>query len=367
MATSKVKQIGTLGQSIWLDFFDRSLMDSGGLQKLILEDGISGITSNPAIFEKAITSSSDYEQDIREAFTAHTDSEAVFFDIAVKDIQRATSYFLPIYQRENGMDGLVSIEVAPQLAYDRQGTIDQAVDLWNEADRKNVMIKIPATQEGLGAIEKCISEGININITLLFGISRYEAVAEAYLRGLEERLARGLPIDHITSVASFFLSRIDVLVDPWLPEKGLKELQGQVAISLAKLAYQHYQRIFSSDRFLRLKEKGARPQKLLWASTSTKNPALPPTWYVDALIGPATINTLPLETIDAFRDHGHVESRLEQDLGKAKEVLEKVTRAGIDLESVSLRLEKEGVKKFDDLYRTLLAAIEKQKQGILQK
>ncbi|KAA6432622.1 transaldolase [Dyadobacter flavalbus] len=362
MTTNKVKQIHDHGQSIWLDFIDRELMRSGKLQKLIDEDGIRGITSNPAIFEKAISSSSDYDNDIAKLATGDKTNEEIFFALAIDDIQQAADFFDKVYNEEVvGADGYVSLEVSPFLALDTQGTIDQALDLWEKVDRKNVMIKIPGTLPGLPAIRRAIAEGLNINVTLLFGLERYEAVTDAYISGLEDRLNAGGDISQISSVASFFMSRIDVLVDPLLDEKGLGDLKGEVAIALAKKAYEIYQRVFSSERWNKLAEKGAKPQRLLWASTSSKNPAFKDTKYLEALIGPNTVDTAPLETIEAFRDHGVAANNLEPGLEQATELLEKVKNAGIDLEAIAQQLEKEGIDKFNAPYEKLLKAIEDQK------
>lgn len=366
MEKNKVKAIHDLGQSIWLDFIDRKIMDSGELQKLIDEDGVRGVTSNPAIFAKAISSSSDYDADIKELSRQESSNEDIFFGLAIRDIQRAADLFLPVYEEQvKGADGYISLEVSPLLARDTEGTIRQARELWKAVDRPNVMIKIPGTAEGLPAIRQCISEGININITLLFGLGRYEEVAEAYIAGLEDRVKANQPIDGIASVASFFLSRIDVLIDPILKEKGLKDLQGEIAIASAKKAYEIYKKVFSSERFKKLEAKGAKPQRLLWASTSSKNPDFKDTKYVEALIGPNTVNTLPLDTIEAFRDHGELASQLEEDLPGATRALEQIKEAGINLDEVTQQLEDEGIEKFNQPYDKLLEAIEQQKKKAL--
>ncbi|MCF2504746.1 transaldolase [Dyadobacter sp. CY107] len=363
MDTNKVKRIHDFGQSIWLDFIDRKVIFSGELKKLIEEDGVRGITSNPAIFEKAISSSSDYDADIAELSKSDKTNEEIFFGLAVADIKLACDIFWPVYNEKDvvGADGYVSLEVSPFLAMDTQATIIQARQLWEEVGKANVMIKIPGTESGLIAIETAISEGININVTLLFSLERYEAVTEAYISGLEKRAAQGLPVAHVSSVASFFLSRIDILVDPFLDRNGLGELKGEIAIASAKLAYQIYKRVFSTDRWKRLAEKGAVPQRLLWASTSNKNPEFKDTRYVEALIGPDTVNTVPLETLEAYRDHGDPASRLESDLEAAKSVMERVKAAGIDMGAVTKQLEDEGIEKFNAPFQKLLDAIEKQK------
>jgi transaldolase/transaldolase/glucose-6-phosphate isomerase len=361
MATNNVKQIHDFGQSIWLDFIDREIIASGKLKKLIDEDGVRGVTSNPAIFEKAITSSADYDNDIKELAKTAANNEELFFGLAVKDIQRATELFKDVYTESDKVDGYVSLEVSPFLALDTEGTAKQAELLWKQVDRDNVMIKIPGTQPGLAAIRQSIAKGININVTLLFGLERYEAVTEAYIAGLEDHLAAGHKIAHIASVASFFLSRIDVIVDPLLEAKGEKALVGEVAIASAKKAYEIYKRVFSSERWKKLEAEGAKPQRLLWASTGSKNPAFKDTKYVEALIGPDTVDTVPLETVDAFRDHGIAANTLESGLAEATATLAKLKDLGIDLDAITQQLEDEGIEKFNKPFEKLLNAIEDQK------
>lgn len=362
---NNVKKIHDLGQSIWLDFFNREIMDSGELQKLIDEDGLSGITSNPSIFEKAVSSSADYDEDIRKFAGEQKSNEAIFFGFAVSDIKRAADILKPVYQKAKGRDGFVSLEVSPHLANDSEGSIKQAMQLWKAVGRENVMIKIPGTTEGLPAIRKCISEGVNINITLLFGLERYRKVTDAYISGLEDRLNANQPIDHIASVASFFLSRIDVLIDPVLEEKGLGKLKGEVAIASAKEAYHIYKEVFQSERFKKLEKQGAKSQKVLWASTSVKDPSFSDVKYVEALIGPDTINTLPLETIEAFRDHGKTENHLENNLLNANKVLQQLKENGINIDDITQKLEAEGVEKFNNAYDKLLNAIDAKKKKAL--
>jgi transaldolase len=359
---NKVKKIHDFGQSIWLDFIDREIISSGKLQKLIDEDGIRGVTSNPAIFEKAISSSSDYDADIAEYGKDAGTTEELFFKLAIKDIQAAADLFDPLYNEGVvGADGYVSLEVSPFLALDAEGTAKQAELLWKQVDRKNVMIKIPGTKPGLKAIRESIGKGININVTLLFGLERYEEVTEAYISGLEDHLAAGHNIEHISSVASFFLSRIDVVVDPLLQEKGENGLVGEVAIASAKKAYEIYKRVFSTERWKALEAKGGKPQRLLWASTGSKNPAFKDTKYVEALIGPDTVDTVPLETIDAFRDHGIAADTLILGLDQATETLGKLKALGIDLDKITQDLEDEGIEKFNKPFEKLLKAIEDQK------
>jgi transaldolase len=362
METSKVKKIHDYGQSIWLDFIDREIIRSGRLKQLITEDGVRGLTSNPAIFEKAISGSADYDADIAAMTKENISNDDIFYRLAVKDIRQAADLLQSVYDEEiKGADGYVSLEVSPLLAMDTEGTINQARALWKLVDRKNVMIKIPGTQPGLAAIKTAISEGININVTLLFGLERYREVTEAYISGLEERLNNGESISEIASVASFFLSRIDVLIDPILEENGLEDLKGEVAIASAKKAYEIYKEVFSGPRWEKLKTGGAKPQRLLWASTSSKNPAFKDTKYVEALIGPETVNTVPMETLEAFRDHGDPASRLEIDLETASAVLAQLRHADIDLNKLTQQLENEGVEKFIAPYEKLLKAIEAQK------
>lgn len=363
---NNVKKIHDFDQSIWLDYIDRKIMNTGELQKLIDEDGIRGLTSNPAIFEKAISSGSDYDEDIKKFAQEDKSNDDIFYGLAVADIQQAADLFKPVYdEKVRGADGYVSLEVSPHLALDADGTIKQARALWKAVDRDNVMIKIPGTAQCLPAIRQSISDGININVTLLFGLERYKAVVDAYMSGLEERVEKGQSVEQIASVASFFLSRIDVLVDLMLHEKGLDDLKGEVAIALARKAYEIYQREFSSDRFKKLEAKGAKPQRLLWASTSSKDPSFSDVKYVEALIGPKTVNTIPMETLDAFRDHGQAASRLEDDLDKATSVLERVEQAGISLNDISQQLEEEGIEKFNKPYDKLLDAINTQKEKAL--
>jgi transaldolase len=363
---NKVKQIHSFGQSIWLDFIARNIIKNGQLKQLIDEDGVRGVTSNPAIFEKAISSSSDYDADIAELSDTTDNNEDIFFGVAIKDIQAAADLFKGVFDESKGEDGYVSLEVSPFLALDTAGTIKQAAELWKKVDRKNVMIKIPGTKPGIEAIRQSIAHGININVTLLFGLPRYEEVAEAYISGLEDHLAAGHSIEHIRSVASFFLSRIDVLVDPMLEAKGEKALMGEVAIASAKKAYEIYKRIFSGPRWEKLVARGANPQRLLWASTSSKNPAFKDTKYVEALIGPETVDTVPLETIEAFRDHGILANTLGQELDKATATMKKLKSVGINIDEITQKLEDEGIDKFNKPFEKLLQAIDNQKDKVKQ-
>lgn len=359
-----LNQIRKMDQSIWLDLLDRELMDSGKLQDLIDYDDLRGLTSNPSIFEKAISGSSDYDQDIVKFSQKEDNNPAIFFDLAIADIQRAADLFKPVYEKTKGKDGFVSLEVSPYLALDADGTIAQARELWKKVDRKNIMIKIPGTKPGLIAIRECLREGININVTLLFGLPRYHEVMETFMGGLEDRLAEGNAIAEISSVASFFLSRIDVMVDLMLKEKGADQLVGKIAIASAKKAYQIYLEMISSDRFKKLEENGAQRQRLLWASTGTKDPEFSDVLYVETLIGKDTINTLPMETIDAFRDHGKVAETLIQDIADSNNVLDELQKTGINIDKITQKLEDEGIEKFNVAYGKLLKSIDDQKRKL---
>jgi len=374
MRKNSLLQLQEFGQSIWLDFLRRGMMASGELQQLIEEDGLRGVTANPSIFEKAIAGSHDYDDAVaalaRQGRTAHQ----IYELLAMEDVQRAADLFRAVYYETGGEDGFVSLEVSPHLANNTEGTIAEARRLWARLARPNVMIKVPGTAEGIPAIRQLTREGINVNITLLFALDRYREVVEAYLAGLEARIAEGQSIDRIVSVASFFLSRIDVLVDPVLeklmlaggPEGEIAQtMHGQVAIASAKIAYQIYKEAVGGERFRDLASRGARPQRLLWASTSNKNPAYHDVMYVEALIGPETVNTLPLETIHAYRDHGRPAMRLEEGVGDARRVLARLRDAGIDLRAITAQLEKEGVEKFNAALDHLEASLEEQRSTIL--
>ncbi len=349
------------GQSIWLDLLNRDIMDTGKLKSLIEQDSLAGLTSNPSIFEKAITGSADYDEDIRNLSKTEDDYKKIFIDIEIKDIQRAADIFKPVFEKTNGKDGFVSIEVTPDLAHDAQATIQQARELWTRVDRKNVMVKIPGTKEGLIAIRQSLRAGININVTLLFGLSRYKEITEAFMGGLEDRLKDGNPIDHISSVASFFLSRIDVMIDPLLKDKNISHLNGKMAIASAKLAYQIYLEMINSERFQKLEAQGAQRQRILFASTSTKDPAFSDVLYVETLIGKETVNTLPMETIDAFRDHGKVADTLSQGIEQCQKDMYDLKIAGIDIDEVTQKLEDEGIEKFNVAYDKLVQSIMEKK------
>ena len=367
MNENPLLRIQQFGQSIWLDYIDRRMILSGKLKKLIENDGIRGVTSNPKIFKDAISEGAEYEEEIRSLAEKGKLTEEIYQALTVDDIRRTADLFRPLYNASEGQYGFVSLEVNPHLARDSDGTLAEARRLWAVLDRPNVFIKVPATLEGLTCIEQLISEGININVTLLFGLPRYREVAEAYIAGLEARSRKSQPLARVASVASFFLSRIDVLIDPLLAqlaEKGgeqasqARRLQGQVAIASARQAYQIYKEIFNGPRFRRLAEMGARPQSVLWASTGTKNPDYSDVKYVEALIGPETVNTLPQETIDAYRDHGDPAPRLETELDRAAEVFRLLRVLNIDIDEQTQRLEEEGIRKFNEPYDSLMATLE---------
>lgn len=370
MTVNPLRRLQVCGQSIWMDFLRRGVILSGELKRWIEEDGLQGVTSNPSIFEKAIVDSHDYDEEVRALARDGKTAAQIYEAITVEDIRNAADLFRPTYDRLRGGDGFVSIEVSPHLAHDTEGTIAEARRLWSEVRRPNVMIKVPATRAGLTAIERLVAEGVNVNITLLFGLTRYEEVAGAYLSGLEARVANQQPIDRLASVASFFLSRIDVLLDPRLEqlarESGARgevaaRAHGEVAIASAKVAYQSYKRIFGTDRFRSLQSKGARVQRLLWASTSAKNPAYSDVKYVESLIGPETINTLPLETFEAYRDHGDPAVRLEHGAASALQLLHQLAERGVDLDQVTQQLEDEGIAKFVAPFDKLLDTLERRR------
>jgi transaldolase/glucose-6-phosphate isomerase len=370
-----LKALLDYGQSMWLDYIRRDLFTSGKLKQMIANDGLRGMTSNPAIFEKAIADSSLYD-DMLKALASRKDLDATgrFEQLAIRDIQDAADTLRSVYQESNFRDGYVSLEVSPYLARKTQETMDEARRLWKAVDRENVMIKIPGTAEGIPAIRQLIGEGININVTLLFAQEVYERVAESYVAGLEDLAKRGGNLKKMAGVASFFISRIDSLVDSMLNDR-LKQANdasqqallssplGKVAISNGKLTYQRYQRIFSGPRWEALAAKGAQTQRVLWASTSTKNPKYRDVIYVEELIGPDTVNTMPPATIDAFRDHGQLRNSLTEDLAGAQKVMDDLARAGISIKAVTDKLTDDGVKLFADAFDKLLAAVEKNTQS----
>ncbi len=371
--------LGELGQSVWLDNLSRKLINSGELRRFIDEDGLSGITSNPTIFQKAISGSSDYDTSLQRMINEGIkDEKELFLGLAIEDVSNGADMLWPVYQSTNGMDGFVSIEVSPDLAYDTDATIAEARRLFSTLTRKNILVKVPATKQGLPAIEQLISEGVNINVTLLFSIERYEEVAEAYLRGLEKRKSKGQPLREIASVASFFVSRVDTLTDKLLEAhlssinaKGQKDrigkLLGRAAVVNAKLAYKKYQNIFSGKRFLALKEKGGHLQRILWGSTGTKNPAYSDIKYIEELIAPDSINTMPEATIQAFKDHGQARITIGDHLDEAKRLFQELKAFGIDIDFITEQLECEGVKLFSDSFLLLLKEIAKKRDSFLSK
>src|SRR5579872_3361098 len=363
-----LKSLLDYGQSVWLDYIRRTLLTSGELKHLIESDGLRGMTSNPAIFEKAIAGSSDYEQTLAELAAKDLDAKTIYEHLAIRDIQDAADALRPVYDSSKRRDGYVSLEVSPNLSHDTNGTLEEARRLWKSVARENVMIKVPATPEGVPAVEQLISEGININVTLLFHIEAYRAVALAYISGLEKFAAKGGDLSKVASVASFFISRIDTLVDSLAATKlktatgaeaaMLNSIVGKVAIANGKLTYQLYKELFGSDRWKKLAAKNAQTQRVLWASTGTKNPKYSDVLYVEELIGPETVNTIPPATYDAFRDHGKLRASLEEDIVTAHDQMETLAKTGIDMKAVTDQLLAEGVKLFEDAFVKLLGAVQ---------
>ena len=371
---NNIQKLAELGQSIWIDNIQRKMLTSGGLQTMI-DEGLLGMTSNPTIFEKAIGSSSDYDEALRPLAAAGAAAEQIYDALTIEDVGMAADIFRPVFDRTRGQDGYVSIEVSPRLAHDTAGTLADARRLWQTLKRPNVMIKIPATQEGLPAIEQALIDGININVTLMFSMRHYLAVAETYLRALEARVKAGQPSDQMASVASFFVSRVDTLLDAKLeqivkaagPNAGLAStLPGRAAVANSQLVYGKYLELFGSDRFKALSARGARPQRVLWASTSTKNPRYLDVMYVDTLIGPATVNTVPPETYLAILDHTVVERTVDRDLTAARQVVDGLKAVGFDLNEVGEQLSVEGVGKFTHSFDGLLNVIEQKRVALVK-
>src|ERR1051326_4550062 len=374
--TNPLKTLQEYGQSVWLDFLSRDLLRSGELKRLIAEDGLRGMTSNPAIFEKAIAGSTDYADILGQLKgRSDLDAKARYEAIAIRDIQDAADLLRPLYDESRRRGGYVSLEVSPHLAHDTQGTLEEARRLWKTVNRPNVMIKVPGTTEGIPAFEQLISEGININVTLLFSQEVYQQVAEAYVRGLNKYVANGgKDVGHIASVASFFISRIDNSVDAQISaklkvakagaaEQKLKSLLGKVAVANGKLAYQRYLNTFSGELWDALRSKGAQTQRVLWASTSTKNPAYSDILYVTDLIGPDTVNTMPPATVDAFRDHGQPRETLTEEIPSAERIMQDIASVGISIDKITDDLTNDGVRLFEEAFDKLLAAVEKSTQG----
>jgi transaldolase len=367
MAKSRLQQLSELDQSVWIDSLSREWLETGELARMMREDAVVGVTSNPTIFEKAMSAGGWYDEQLREVLKEETDPKEIFYRLAVEDIQDACDLLRSVWDEGGGKDGYVSMEVDPNLAYEQEATIEEALRFHEWIDRRNLFVKIPATEPGLGAIEECIARGRSINVTLIFSLERYAEVAEAYIRGLERLVESGGDPSRVASVASFFVSRVDTEADKRLEAIRTEEalaLRGKLAIANAKLAYQRYQEIFSGERWERLAAKGATTQRCLWASTSTKNPEYRDVMYVEELIGPETVNTMPKETIEAFQDHGRVALTLERGLDGAKQVFAALSSLGVDYKDVTDTLEREGVQKFSDSFADLLDGI-RAKQGEL--
>ena len=357
--------IRALGQSIWLDNISRELLDSGTLARLIADDGISGVTSNPTIFEKAIGHSELYDTALGAAARDGLDARAIFFKLAYADIRDGADLLRPRFDETEGQDGHISFELPPELALDAAGSVEAAKRIFKELDRPNVLIKVPATREGVDAFRELTAAGVSVNVTLLFAVSRYEEIATAWIEGLERRVAAGEPVDRLASVASFFVSRVDGKVDKRLEELGHPELKGIAAVANAKLAYRSFQRIFSGPRWEALAAKGANVQRPLWASTSTKNPDYPDTLYVDTLIGPDTVNTMPEATIDATRDHGHAARTIDVNVDQAAAHMAELERLGVDLDWIlAHQLVDEGVESFTNSFDSLVATIDEKARAL---
>jgi len=359
--SDSIKKLTALGQSLWYDNIQRKILENGEFKAMIERGDIRGVTSNPSIFNAAIAKSNDYDSALTPLAWAGWDAEKIFWQLAIEDIRAACDAFAPLYEESNGGDGFVSLEVSPNIAHDTNATVAQAEQLWARVKRPNLMVKIPATQEGVPAIRKAIAAGLNINVTLIFSLKRYAEVMDAYLSGLEDRAAAGHPVDHIASVASFFVSRVDTKIDPRLPDGS--HLKGKAAIANAKLAYDQYQQTFAGGRWEKLKYKGARVQRPLWASTSTKNPAYPDTIYIDNLIGPETVNTVPPATLESFKDHGVAAMTLVRGLDEAQDSINQLEAAGISMDVVTQELEDEGVKAFADAFIQLLSTIDERRKN----
>ena len=360
MADSRLHRLSEQGQSVWIDSISRESLESGELERMLREDAVVGVTSNPTIFQKALAEGDSYDDQLREVLAEEDDPKEVFYRLAVRDIQGACDFLRRVWDQGKGQDGYVSMEVDPTLAHDGDETIAEAMRLHEWIDRPNLLVKIPATKEGLGAIEECIARGRSVNVTLIFSLERYKEVVEAYIRGLERLVEAGGDPTTVASVASFFVSRVDTEGDKRLEAIGSEEalaLRGKLAVANAKLAYQSYKELFSGERWERLAAKGATRQRCLWASTSTKNPEYRDVVYVEELIGPETVDTMPEETISAFQDHGRVEPTLERGIEEARDVFRRLEEAGIDYDDVVETLEREGVDKFAESFEQLLDGI----------
>jgi transaldolase len=383
--TNPLLKLKALEQSVWLDDIDRGQLRSGLFERLINEDGITGATGNPTIFEHAISNGTTYQEQMQQLIVQGKSAQQIYEALAMADVQTVADLLRPIYDRTDGQDGFVSIEVSPYLAHDTQATLAEVRRFWYTIDRPNLMVKIPSTKAGVPAIHQALSEGININITLIFSIENYRQVVEAYLSALEERLARGEHINHIASVASFFVSRVDVLVDKLLEDRlkatsgdaagasgsteqqKLQALQGRIALSNARLVYQEFKRLFAGSRFERLQRQGAHVQRPLWASTSTKNPAYRDVLYAEELIGPHTVDTMTLQTIESFRDHGRVRLSLEENVPQSRAELSALAEVGFSYDQITQQLQDEGVQKFADSFSKLFTCIEGKRKALLEK
>jgi transaldolase len=363
--SNRLREIEELGQAIWLDNLNRDLLEGGGLRRLIEEDGLSGVTSNPSIFEKGMGHSDSYDLPFREVASETSDLQEIFEALALRDVRAAADLLRPIFERTEGQDGYVSFELPASLADDAEGSIEQAERLRDLIDRDNVLIKVPGTAAGVRAFEELTARGVNVNVTLLFAVERYREIAEAFVRGLERRVEAGEPVDRAASVASFFVSRVDTKVDAELERLGREDLRGKAAVANAKVAYAAFREIFSGERWGRLEAVGANVQRPLWASTSTKNPDYPDTLYVDELIGPDTVNTMPDATIEAARDHATAERTVDRDVEGAERVMREIAEAGVDVEDIVMnQLVVEGVKAFADSYDSLLETLDRKASSI---
>jgi transaldolase len=376
--TNPLLELQQFGQSVWYDNIDRAQLASGQFKRMLDEDGIVGVTANPTIFEKSISSGHAYDEQMNELIRESKSTNEIYEALIIQDIRTVADLLRPIYDRTNGKDGFVSLEVSPELAHDTDGTIAEVSRFWKMVDRPNLMIKIPATPEGIPAIQQALTEGINVNITLIFSLDSYKAVANAYLNALENRYNQEQDISHIASVASFFVSRVDTLVDKMLEDKikatsdsaeqqKLKALEGKAAIANARIVYQEFKRIFGTERFQALQQHGAHVQRPLWASTSTKNPAYRDVLYAEELIGPETVDTMPLETIEKFSEHGRVAATIEKDIPRAHAELDALEQAGISYDKVTQQLQDEGVQKFADSFHQLFQGIDSKKNAIAEK
>lgn len=375
MSNNPLLELKTLKQSVWYDNIDRGQLVSGQFKRLLDEDGVSGVTANPTIFQKSISSGHAYDEQVTSLTRSGKNKNDIYEALIIQDIQTVADMLRTIYEMSGQQDGFVSLEVSPDLAHDTEGTLAEVRRFWRMVNRPNLMIKIPGTPEGIPAVRRALTEGINVNITLIFSIDDYRQVAEAYISALEERNAAGQDINHIASVASFFVSRVDTLVDKLLEDKikatndrseqeHLKSLEGKAAIANARLVYQDFKHIFGTSRFEMLRHSGAHEQRPLWASTSTKNPAYRDVLYAEELIGPNTVDTMPFETVEKFRDHGRVCLTVENDLAEASSVFEELEKVGIHYDQVTKQLQDEGVQKFADSFHELFSGIEEKKQAI---